>query len=387
MSDAKKKTPHTQAARAILLLQYLRKNSDPQHPVKLGDIDKYFAGRGLEGIMGDKKTRRSLIKQLEQVLNSEIADNEQPLPQEQWRIVYREILPDENEDEETDAGDTRRYSHITGLYYNPEFTAEEVHCLEEGLAHHPELDLGARIRLTRKLKEHLASKFYQSRMAFIEKVYQPCAVDKETLYHNLELLQKALRDRKKVRYIFNGYDHRKRLIPARREKYTVSPYYVAAYGGRYYLLGVTDGYQNLSIWRVELMSELEVTGLPSPAKREAGVPETWDERFPYEHLNMFYDEPVNILLRVRNEKPAPDPRTAYRPGYTFLYDWFGDTFHYVRTEAEPPYDDIVQVKCSPEAMVHWALQYSERVEVVSPAEVRAKVAERVRALNETYLKK
>lgn len=56
----------------------------------------------------------------------------------------------------------------------------------------------------------------------------------------------------------------------------------------------------------------------------------------------------------------------------------------MRTETEAPYDDIVKVECSPFAMVHWALQYSDRVEVISPEEVRDDVIAKIRNLNIKY---
>ncbi len=74
------------------------------------------------------------------------------------------------------------------------------------------------------------------------------------------------------------------------------------------------------------MSELEVTDRPARRKREVNAPEHWDEKFPYEHLNMFFDRPVEITLQSRNPKSGPDPEAAARPGYTFLYDWFGPTY-------------------------------------------------------------
>ena len=56
----------------------------------------------------------------------------------------------------------------------------------------------------------------------------------------------------------------------------------------------------------------------------------------------------------------------------------------MRTEETAPYDNIVKVECSPFAMVHWVLQYSDRVEVVAPEEVRNGVIEKIRNLNVKY---
>lgn len=77
-------------------------------------------------------------------------------------------------------------------------------------------------------------------------------------------------------------------------------------------------------------------------------------------------------------------KRSIRADYTFLHDWFGDKFRYVGTEKSAPYDDIVEVKCSPFAMVNWALQYSGRVEVTAPEDVRNRVIEKIRMLNDKY---
>lgn len=360
--------------RVIWLLQYLRKHSDPGHPVKLRDIDRHFRAQGMDMAVGDKKTRHKLIEDLATALNSD--DQDHPLPWEEMRICYDELSPEAGE---------RESATITNLFYRQEFTDEEIDQLEEGILSLSSLTAAQKAGLTGKVERYLATRFHRKKWGLVQSVYQPFAVDRALLCRNIALLQEAIERRKKVRYGFNGYDVRKRLVPTGGRRYTLSPYYVVSYGGRYYLLGTADGYDDLSIWRVDLMSGLERLEEPARRKREVNAPEQWDERFPYEHLNMFFDRPVEITLRVRNPKGSPDPASAFRPGCTFLYDWFGPTFRYLRTEEAPPYDDIVQVRCSPEAMSHWALQYSDRVEVLAPAELREKIAGMVRDLGKKYL--
>ena len=103
-------------------------------------------------------------------------------------------------------------------------------------------------------------------------------------------------------------------------------------------------------------------------------------------MNMSFDAPVPIVLRVIPDGGQGSGPARRRPDYTFLYDWFGDTFHYERTETQPPYGDIVRVLCSPFAMVNWALQYSDRVEVLKPETVRKQVMEKVKNLTENIPK-
>ena len=68
-----------------------------------------------------------------------------------------------------------------------------------------------------------------------------------------------------------------------------------------------------------------------------------------------------------------------------MHDTFGDHFRYIRHEASTPCDDIVEVVCSPYAMVNWALQYSDRVEVVSPKHVREAVKAKIKNLISKYM--
>ena len=126
-------------------------------------------------------------------------------------------------------------------------------------------------------------------------------------------------------------------------------------------------------------------GIPRVPKRAVeNLPQEWSEDFHLKHLNMSFDKPVRITLRIKSRKREGDPPGRIRPDYTFLHDWFGDNFRYIYTEKEAPYDDIVHVECSPFGMVNWALQYSDRVEVLAPKSVRERVIEKIRNLKETY---
>ena len=49
------------------------------------------------------------------------------------------------------------------------------------------------------------------------------------LYLSLSELQDSIEKKKKVQYSFNGYDVKKKLVPASKKKYTISPYYIVVY--------------------------------------------------------------------------------------------------------------------------------------------------------------
>ena len=85
---------------------------------------------------------------------------------------------------------------------------------------------------------------------------------------------------------------------------------------------------------------------------------------------MGFDEPRDILIKIPND------------GYTMLHDWFGDHYQKTVKECEEGYD-IVQVKCSPFMMVHWAMQYGDAVEVMDP-EFREQIREEAERMVQRY---
>lgn len=389
--------------RAWLILKYLRENTDAEHPVRgFSAMRKAWA----ESALKDKDTFKDTVWKLAKVLNSDLECH--PLPQEQWRIVFKAYLdrfgvtdedaadspsPPEEEDgvEGQKSGKREVSPPVENLYYQHPFSYQEIDEIIASLQSSQLVDSRETRRLIRKIKENLTSKFYPRGAGSVCKIQETLPVNWKELREKLVLIQRAIKKGVKIAFRFNGYGRDKKLAPVRAGKDIVSPYYCVAYEGRYYLLACQekereDGPERkMSIWRVDLMSELECLGAGDRAldkKLVEGLPQDWNEVFPFQHLYMGFDKPVDITLRVVNPWPGQDGGTW--TNYTFLVDWFGDSFHYERTETEPPYGDIVRVTCSPWGMVNWALQFSDRVEVLEPLEVRAQVAEKIRALNEKY---
>lgn len=387
--------------RSWRILEYLRTNSDAEHCVTRAEMlrnpvmQRYVAG---------KETFNDAIYHMALAMNCE--ENETVKPEEDWKIIYRafqehyggandEIEATDQDTPEDGEGLKEHRLPIRGLHYRHTFSYEEINALIEGILFSRTLDTKTANRLVRKIEDNLTTKFYKKGPKNICTVRETVLADRDRLRENLLLIQRAIDDRVRIRFRFNGYNRKKELEPVRAEKDTVSPYYIVANGGRYYLLACKEIQRSgsldrrMSIWRIDLMTELEIPGRddrrrgePVLEKRKVeDLPQVWSEEFPLHHLNMSYDRPIPITLRItRSGGPASQPR----PDYTFLYDWFGDTFRYERTETEPPYGDIVRVTCSPFAIVNWVLQYSDRVEVLQPEPVREQVIEKIKNLNQKY---
>lgn len=385
--------------RMFRIWEYLRKNTDSGHPTTQAEMKN---ADEVKDYIGNKQTFNRLIRDMAEAMNSSKEGGY--LPEAEWKICFDDFRKVNGEDsiwDETEEDDMEEAPvRIRGLYYNHTFSYQEINSMVEGVLATKTLDTKSANELIQKIEENLATKYYKRGARRICKIQEPELMNREVLRENLLTIQRAIDENVQIRFQFNGYTHRKKLEPQRAEKDTVSPYYIVANGGRYYLLACkeipTDGkpMRRMSIWRIDLMTDIEIPGVnerlgiagkPRIPKRDVeNLPMEWREDFQLKHLNMSFDAPRKITLRIKSEKRKDDPSKWVRADYTFLHDYFGDYFRYVRSEKEPPYDDIVVVECSPYGMVNWALQYSDRVEVLEPEEVRAAVIEKVRRLNEKY---
>ena len=413
MAQRESKKP-TNFEKCYRILEYLKKHTDSEHrttQAKLRNVPE------LQEYIKDKGAFNDAVNAMANAMN---LDEYGPKPKEEWRLVFDAFMQqysdewDVDEDglshrrEQNADADHEEFAWKTGavrrpvknLYYQQPFSYDEVNAIIEGLLFSKTLDAKTANALVQKVEDRLTNDFYVKGAKNICTVYEPSLADRETLRENLLVLQKAIDRRLKVAFFFCGYDHNKKLRKLRPCKDVLSPYYLVANSGRYYLLACMELNicgeirRNMSIWRVDLMRDIEIPefdemkgkkGIRALKKSEVeNLPEQWNEKFALSHLNMAFDEPVMTTLRISSPKEEGYPDLHKRPDYTFLHDWFGDTFQHVGTDKEDTEYDIVRVRCSPYAMANWALQYGDRVEVLSPESVRNAVKEKVEKLIRKY---
>lgn len=355
------------------ILEYLRKNTDIDHKTSRAIMEKdpvicEYLGK-------HKSTFNRLIRDMALALNGNEEDS--------WRIIYDDYIRQLRDFEVLNS------IHIKNLYYNHTFSYDEIDSLIEGILFSKTLDDKSKRRLIDKIEENLTSKHYKEKARGICTVYEPQFIDNNQLRENLLVISQAIADKVQIDFDFHGYNKDKVL-----EKVGtfagVSPYYVVANTGKYYLLACNGKEYNntygISIYRVDLMQnisipnrneELEIIGIPAIEKREVSdLPLRWDETFQLQHLYMSYDKPVDITLKVSRMQDKWN-----NAGYTFLYDYFGKNFNVVEEKDEYA---LVKVKCLPFGMVNWALQYSDRVEVLEPLLIREQIVNKIQNLNKKY---
>ena len=197
---------------------------------------------------------------------------------------------------------------------------------------------------------------------------------------NLQVIQYAINNLVQINFRFNQYTAEHEMIPKSDYVHILSPYHLVVYHDNYYCIGLKKDDKRIWHYRVDLMTDVEVVkddagkSVPVEITPFAGNPicnSSWNpEKYMAEHLNMAYDEPQDIRIKIRNTD------------YTILHDWFGN--HYEKTDepCEEGYD-IVLVRTSPNMIVHWALQYGTVVEIMDE-EIRNRISEELRTMTKTY---
>lgn len=191
------------------------------------------------------------------------------------------------------------------------------------------------------------------------------------LFYTIEVLSQAIEDNRKVKFFYNRYDETKTLKKTSREKHLVNPYQIVVANGRYYLLGNMDKYSNSTHFRVEKISDVEITDMAAKPVREVDEFQNGLNlpKHMAEHVYMFSGKSQLVRLRVSES------------GINDVIDWLGSDIQITRESKDTL---LVDVTANPQAMKYWAVQFGEKVEILLPETLREEVRELVTKIYNKY---
>ena len=209
------------------------------------------------------------------------------------------------------------------------------------------------------------------------------------LTDNIKTIQFAINNLAQIRFRFNRYTSDHKMVPKNAYTYVLSPYHMVVYHDNYYVIGLNQAWGDKRVlhYRVDLMSDIEIAKddeekiIPIEVCDFDGLPignASWDpEKYMSEHLNMAFDEPRDIKIKI--------PETEY----TLIHSWFGD--HYEKVDSVVGTDengneinyDIVVVKTSPFMIVGWAMQYGTTVEIMNE-DIREEISKKLSKMVQKY---
>ncbi len=195
----------------------------------------------------------------------------------------------------------------------------------------------------------------------------------EEIYYTIDTLHRAIDAKQKITFLYGRRvmnEQGKVVLSTRR--FRVSPYALLWDDDRYYLIGNNEKYDNLMHLRVDRMQKVEMTGEPSRNFEEVCEYRNFFDVADYagKLANVFSGEPLTATLRCKEELLEP------------MLDRFGKTVSLYKQENG--FFTLRVPLVMSEGLVHDILNFGEGVEVVSPKELRQKVAETVSNLHKMY---
>lgn len=206
---------------------------------------------------------------------------------------------------------------------------------------------------------NLSNKYFRSNVRHIHSVGDWYKTDNQSLFYNIELIDTAIEKGKQIHYDYNKYGTDKKLHKSSRQY--VTPYLMILHNQRYYLMAYSEYWGNMVFHRLDRITNMTVADKKAtPIRNVPG----------YEN-GINYNELSSAMPYMYTDRPEQIDFIADVGIIDQIIDWFGNDIRIKKVEEESKVG--VGVKASPNAMVHWAMQYINCVEIVSPESLRARV--------------
>jgi predicted DNA-binding transcriptional regulator YafY len=326
----------------INILDILKKYTDAEHRLTQAEIVDILKKEYYMDV--DRKTvKRNLLNLLD--LNC--------------GIEYKEVARKDEKGNDT--------SIFTDWYIQREFTDAELRFLIDSLLFSKNIPYKQCKELIKKLKS-LSNIYFDKKVAHICNLPDNQPRNKEVFF-NIDVLDEAISQNKKVSFTYNAYGTDKKLHIKREEKYIVNPYQMVATNGKYYLVCNYDKYDNLSNYRIDRITDIKILNKkrkPITATKEA---ELNLPKHMAEHIYMFAGESINAKFRAKNYIVDQ------------LIDWFGTDISFtLQTDDEC----VAKVHVNKEAFFCWAMQYGLHIEVLEPLDMRNRIKDATKCIWEKY---
>lgn len=337
------------------ILDILRKHTDENHTLSQQQIQNLMEKE--HGMKVDRKTvRRNLSKLIEFGF---------PIRYRGSEFESKEIIRNGRHGKET---------ILTDWYYDHEFMNGELRLLINNVLLTDGLSKKNRINLIHRL-EGLSSKYFHSEISKIDMDIYGQPLNQEVL-KTLEDIGNAIVNEKQLsfHYCTCGTDcelHEKLDDNGKPKQYTVNPYQIISRNGHSYLICNLPKYQDLTHFRIDRIKDSKVTDYALTPLRKLKGFETGIRLSEYvkEHPNLWSGDAVHITFKCKQYMMND------------VVDSFGTD---LRIEKLP--DDMIKVhvQVSESAMLHWAIQFADVVEVLSPRSLREKITEILRNALKKY---
>ncbi|MBN1624291.1 MAG: WYL domain-containing protein [Clostridia bacterium] len=193
----------------------------------------------------------------------------------------------------------------------------------------------------------------------------------ESIYYNVDKINTAIVKNKQLTFQYFQYDEQgQRVLSRNGYRYRVSPYFTTWYAENYYMICTTKEYSNFSHYRIEKMTEIEISDKKRRPLRDLAPNGFNLAEYLNKTVSMFTGTPEKIRLRI-------DTSLASQ-----IFDKFGMDQHLI-----PDSDGklILNVDAVVEkGLLSWIISYGDKIEVLSPDSLRNMITEHCSNIIELY---
>lgn len=317
-----------QKLKLLYLKDYLLKYSDENHPVSVQDMITHLQGHGISA------ERKSIYADIDAL--------------QEYGLDIQMVK-----------------SKSTGYFVaDRDFQLPEVKLLVDAVQSSKFITRSKTLALIGKI-ENLAS-VHEGKTLHRQVVVQNRVKSmNESVYYNVDLISEAITKGVKLRFKYFDYDRTKeKKYRYNGRIYSVSPEFLVWDDENYYLVACPDDTGDTRHYRVDKMSHISVT------EHKAAKPRNKSDEYTNTLFGMFHGERRSVRLRFRNELA------------NVVIDRFGKEI-ILAPDGEDHFTVNVEVSVSPQFMA-WVFGLGSGVEILSPADVRTQMAERLREMLGLY---
>lgn len=249
-----------------------------------------------------------------------------------------------------------------------EFEPSEISFLIDAVFSSKSIDSAHSKKLAEKLTKFLSVNS-RKRYNYICKADQMIRTNQKQLFYTIDVLNEAIERGLQVEFNYNRFYINGN--PKQNKRYVINPYFMINNQGRYYLVCNLDKFNEIANYKADLISNIKILSTPAKPITKLNNCAGGVDMVTYanENIYMFHNKTVNATLKIKDEYAAE-----------YVYEWFGANAHFYTSMGE----NFASVSANEQALIYWCLQYGETVELTSPADTRAKIAEISKKISHTY---
>lgn len=320
----------------LRIFQILHKHSDADHPLTQDEIATYLLND-----YGIELERKAIGKNI---------------------TILRDYFCGDN-DVECDIVSNKHGSYMLSR----PFEDSELRMLIDGVLASRHITANHSKKLIEKLC-NLSNTYFRSHVKNIYSVNDWSKTDNAALFLNIDIIDGAIEEGKKVAFVYNKYGEDKKLHKSSDN--IASPYQLILHNQRYYLMACNERWGNMTYYRLDRITDMRLLDEPATPLRSV---EGYESGINYKEIAtslpyMFTDKPEHVEFLC--------------DGWVLDHavDWFGDNARISRQGERYK----VSVRVSPMAMEYWAMQYLNAVEITFPQLLRQKIAANLHAALKKY---